>query len=159
MTASPCDERRSSAACGRRRRRWFRRGAAGVGRDDVDDVPALVVKLDVADLAEPLAAAWPGPVAGTTYARSALRRRVSSGGVSMTTATAGRPASRAASQPGAAAAAVEAEGVDDGGQPAREAGGDDALEELERLVGGGEVVRAAADDAAQVVGRDDLAAR
>ena len=36
-------------------------------------------------------------VAGTTYARSALRRRVSSGGVSITTATAGSPAALAAS--------------------------------------------------------------
>jgi hypothetical protein len=34
--------------------------------------------------------------------------------------------------------------------------GDDALEDLERLVRGLEVVSAGADDAAQVVGRDDL---
>jgi hypothetical protein len=58
--------------------------------------------------------------------------------------------------PGDPALGVEAEGVDDGGEPPGEAGGDDALQEVERIRGGIEVAGAGPDDVTQVVGGHDL---
>ena len=95
MTASPCDERRSSAGA-----------VAGAG----GSVSARESGVTTWTTSQPSSGSstsrtsrnrlsWAASaVAGTTYARSALRRRVSSGGVSITTATAGRPAARAASR-------------------------------------------------------------
>ena len=95
--------------------------------------------------------------AGTGRSRAALRRRHSASGVSRRTATAGSPAARAAAPSQALPLRrVETEGVHDRGQAAAEPGGDDRLEDGERVGRGVEVVRAAAQDAAQGVGGDDL---
>ena len=125
--------------------------------DDLDVVPALGgERRGRTAAARRTCSARTG--AGTGRSRRALRRRHSSPGVSSSTATAGSPAARAASRQAIRRVGVQAEGVDDGGQPAGEAGGDDAFEEVEGVRRGVEVGGAGPDDAAQVVGRDDLGA-
>ena len=54
---------------------------------------------------------------------------------------------------------VEPERVDHGGEPAPEPLGDDPLQQVERIVGGREVVDPVADERAQGVARHDLAGR
>ena len=107
ITASPCDERRSADAS-----TDASGGASGaVGRSGVTTWTRSHPSSSTSARASlKRRSCWVSAVAGTTYARSALRRRVSSGGVSMTTATAGRPASRAACSQARAAAGVEARG-------------------------------------------------
>ena len=96
--------------------------------------------------------------AGTGRSRRAFRRRHSSPGVSRTTATAGSRAPGPRRARHVPAVGVEAEGVDHGGEAAAEPGGDDPLEEVEGVGRGVEVGGPGADDAAQVVGGDDLGA-
>ena len=96
-------------------------------------------------------------VAGTTYARSALRRRHSSGGVSITTATAGSPAARAALQPARAVGPGRGRGC----RRRWSARGESRAATTRSRISKASSVAArscgsAADDAAEVVGRDDL---
>ena len=150
-----------ATSAGRRSARTAGAGASATtgesGVTTCDHVPALVGELDVADLAEPLELA--GERRGRDDVRAVrvapsrlLGRGVDHDGDRREPGGAGRL------EPGPATAAVEAQGVDDGGQAAREAAGDDALEEVEGLVGGLEVVLTAADDGAELVGGDDLVA-
>ncbi len=93
ITASPCDERRSSVGA-----------AAGAGVSAAAGESGTTTWTRSQPSSSSSLRTSPNRLscaasagAGTTYARSALRRRVSSGGVSMTTATAGSPAAFAAS--------------------------------------------------------------
>ena len=100
---------------------------------------------------------WPTRAdAGTGRSRAELRRRHSASGVSITTATAGSPTSRArASQRRRRSSSVPSVSMTVV-SPRPRAGGHHTLQQVERVRGRVEVVRAAADHAAQGVGGDDL---
>ena len=102
---------------------------------------------------------WAASVgAGTGRSRAELRRRHSPSGVSITTTTAGSPTSRArASQRRRRSSSVPRVSTTVV-RPATGAGGHHALEQVEGVAGGVEVVRPAADHAAERVGGDDLVA-
>ena len=133
-------------------------GGAPAPDDHLDAVPALGVQRR-ADRRRRGVAARPGPAPAPGRSRR---------GVAAPALVAGRVEQDGdRRQPGCARprrasairrVGVQAEGVDDGGQPAAEPGGDDAFEQVEGVGRGVEVVRAAADDAAQVVGGHDLRA-
>ena len=153
-TSTPMDVRRSVAAAGT--------GAGGGGTASavdghrVDDVPALVRQggLDV-----PHRPQLPGqhrrrdrPVA-SGVAATALGLR---GGQQHRHGR--QPGGPARGQPGQPPGGIGAEGVHHRAQPAAQPGGHDRLQQGERVRRGVQVVRAAADHAAQRVGGDDLLA-
>ena len=125
--------------------------------DPLHQVPALGGELA---RAQPRAASAarpaPAPAPGGRARRcdGGTRRRRSS----KATATAGSRAAWARPSQRAAPVGVEPQGVDDRGEAAPEPRRDHLLEDVEGVVGGVEVVRSAADDAAEGVGRDDLLA-
>ena len=96
--------------------------------------------------------------AGTGRSRSALRRRHSVGRGVERDHDRGQSVPPGQVEPAPPAYGVQAERVDDGGQPASHPAGDDQVEQRERVRRGVQVVPTAADDAAQVVGGDDLGA-
>ena len=145
-------------AVGRRRGRGRgRRGhRVGSGRDSVDDVPALTRQggLDVPDRPE-LAGEdrrRDRPVAGSVAAPALGLRGGQQHGHGR------QPGGPTCGQPGQPASGIGAEGVDHRAQAASQPGGHDRLQEGERVRRGVQVVRAAADHAAQRVGGDDLLA-
>ena len=153
-TFSPCDVRRSSPA-GAVSGATARSGGSSA-RTGVHHVPALELELRH-QCAVPLELAGQGgrrhrPVPGGVAAAALGVRRVHHHDHG------GQPDLPGPRQPAPPPVLVGAEGVDDGGQPATGAGGHDALEQVEGVSGRVEVVRPAADDAAQGVGGDDLVA-